>query len=155
MTERNFVESVHFKKRVRIHGQLSHDFVQEGKRRWYIYLIEDIPCEKAIIGSTTNPTARWSSHKSSCNNGPCHGTGLSKHFTLGEGCPNDLGKGKETLQFSLVDFIDVSEEQLQISGHEKGPKCRCKECSRLKELEDKWIVQMGTFYGDWGIQGMK
>ena len=116
-------------------------------------MIEDLPCLKAIIGSTTNPTKRWSAHKSSCNNGPCKNTGLSKHFTLGEGCPYDPGRNKETLNFILVDHLDVSPEELLVAGHEKGPKCRCTACSRLKDLEDQWILKKGTFYGEGGLNG--
>ena len=67
------------------------------------------------------------------------------------GCPNDPGKGKETLNFALIDFIDVSEEELRQAGHEKGAKCRCNQCARLKDLEDQWILKMGTFYGDGGL----
>ena len=45
--------------------------------------IEDMPCHKRIVGSTTNPTNRWSTHKSSCNSEKSNSTGLSKHFKLG------------------------------------------------------------------------
>ena len=64
------------------------------------------------------------------------------------GCPNDAGREKETLQYTLIDFIDVSPEDLVRAGHLKGPQCRCRECARLKDLEDKWILRLGTFYGD-------
>ena len=134
-----------------MHGHLSHDFASEGSQRWYIYMIQDIPCDKAIIGSTVNPYKRWSNHKSSCNNGPCKGTGLSKHFTLNSGCPFDPGKKKETLNFTLVDYIDFMDDDLRKAGHEGGPKCRCWACSKLKDLEDQWILKLGTFYGDWGM----
>ena len=99
------------------------------------------------MGSTSNPTARCRNHKSNCNNGPCSSSGLSKHFTFNEGCPNDLGRGKETVNFTLVDYIDVSPEDLAKAGHVGGAKCRCKECDRLKDIEDKFILRMGTFYG--------
>ena len=148
MRETSFVESKFYSQKFRIHGHLAHDISKENMLRWFVYLIDDVPCQKSIIGSTTNPTKRWSAHKSSCNNGPSHSTGLAKHFTLGEGCPNDTGKQKETLNFSLIGHIDVSSEYLVKMGHEKGPQCRCLECSRLKDLEDLWILKMGTFYGD-------
>ena len=44
--------------------------------------------------------------------------------------------------------MDVSQEDLEKAGHVKGPKCRCIECGKLKDLEDKWILKMGTFYGE-------
>ena len=116
--------------------------------RWFIYLIEDVPCKKSIVGSTTNPTSRWSNHKSTCNNGPSTSTGLSKHFTQHGGCPNDVSRKKETLRYTLLDHIDVTPEDLVEAGHLKGPQCRCKQCTRLKDLEDRWILRMGTFYGD-------
>ena len=87
----------------------------------------------------------------SSNNGPCKKSGLSKHFTFNGGCPNNLGRGKETLRFTLIDFMDVSEEDLEKDGHEKGPKCRCRQCSKLKDIEDQWILKMGTFYGEGGL----
>ena len=151
MMETNFVYSHYFKTKFRIHGHLSHDYSITGRRRWYIYLIEDLPCNKAIVGSTTDPYNRWTTHKSNCNKGPCKSTGLAKHFTLNDGCPNDPGRRKETLNFVLVDFMDVSEEELQQVRHEKGPKCRCSACSRLKDIEDQWILKMGTFYGESGL----
>ena len=104
-------------------------------------MIEEFPCEKAIIGSTSNPQSRWRNHKSCCNNGPSHSTGLSKHFTLGNGYPNDTGREKETLRFTLIDYIDVSKENLIRVGHEKGAKCRCSECNILKKLEDSRILK--------------
>ena len=64
-----------------------------------------------------------------------------------EGCPNDPGPDKMTLDFSLIDFFDTTEEQLKRSNHVQGPKCRCKECQKLKDLEDKWIMKVGSFYG--------
>ena len=39
--------------------------------------------------------------------------------------------------------MDVSQEDLEKAGHVKGPKCRCIECGKLKDLEDKWILKMG------------
>ena len=151
MVETNFVTSAFYNQKLRIHGHLAHDISEANMLRRFVYLIEDLPCKKAIVGSTTKPTSRWSSHKTSCNNGPSKSTGLSKHFTLKGGCPNDKSRQKETLKFTLIDFIDVSPQRLIEVNHEKGPKCRCEECSRLKDLEDKWILKMGTFYGDGGL----
>ena len=148
MVEKHYVESRFFNTKLRIHGHLAHDIAPENMHRWFVYMIDDIPCQKAIVGSTTKPTSRWSNHKSSCNNGPSTSTGLSKHFTMNGGCPNDTGRDKETLQYTLIDYIDVSPEDLIRADHVKGPKCRCKECSRLKDLEDQWILRMGTFYGE-------
>ena len=147
MQETNFVESNHFKQKFRIHGNLSHDTSAENKQRWFIYLLEDIPCQKQIIGSTTNPTDRWRNHKAACNSGKSKSTGMAKHF-IAEGCPNDPGRGKETLRMTLVDYMDVTKEELREAGHVKGPKCRCEQCMKLKDIEDRWILKMGTFYGE-------
>ena len=45
-----------------------------------------------------------------------------------------------SLRYTLIDFIDVSQDDLQKAGHVKGPKCRCTECNRLKDLEDSETV---------------
>ena len=80
MVEKGYVESKFYKQKFRIHGHLAHDIGVENKKRWFIYQIEDVPCQKSYIGSTTNPTARWRNHKSSCNIGPADKSGLAKHF---------------------------------------------------------------------------
>ena len=50
-----------------------------------------------------------------------------------------------------MDFYDTTENKLRLAGHEPGPQCRCSECNRLKRVEDKWILRMGTFHGDYGL----
>ena len=150
MVETSYVKSKYFNTKIRIHGHLAHDIIPLNMHRWFIYSITDEKCGRTYIGSTTDPLKRWRNHKSSCNNGPCTSSGLSKHFTFNGGCPNDPGREKETLVFTLVDYMDVSPEALVRAGHEGGAKCRCSECNRLKDLEDKFILKMGTFYGDYG-----
>mgnify|MGYP003333658506 CR=1 FL=1 len=61
---------------------------------------------------------------------------------------NDLGVHKSTLDFTLLDFFDTTEEKLRKAEHQPGPKCRCSECEKLKVIEDKWILKLGTFYDD-------
>ena len=56
-----------------------------------------------------------------------------------------------TNTFVMVVHIDVTEEQLVNAGHQGGAKCRCKECSRLKTVEDKWNCRLGSFYGSSGL----
>ena len=149
MQETSYIESFFFKKKHWIHGNLAHDRSPEGKIRWYIYTIEDIPCHKQIVGSTINPTKRWAVHKSSCNSKSSKSTGISKHFM--EGCPHDPGKQKDTLKMTLIDYWDTTAQKLLEAGHEKGAQCRCRECNSLKNVEDKWILQLGTFYGQSGL----
>ena len=84
--------------------------------------------------------------QTTCNSENSNSTGLSKHFKLG--CPNDTGRVKSTLDFTLIDFYDTTEEKLRNAGHVPGPKCRCLECEKLKIIEDKWILKLGTFYED-------
>ena len=62
------------------------------------------------------------------------------------GCPNDLGREKDTLSFYLVDHLDTTEEELQLAGHSRGPQCLCSVCQQLKQLEDNFILKSGTFY---------
>ena len=85
-------------------------------------------------------------HKSSCNLRNSNSTGLSKHFK--NGCPNDLGRDKMTLDFTLLDYYDTTWEKLALAKHEPGPKCRCDECGHLKSIEDRWLINLGTLYDD-------
>ena len=146
MMDKDHVESFHFEKSLKIHGQLAHDKIPDGFRRWFVYSIEDVPCHLQIVGSTTRPTDRWSTHKSHCNSQNSNSTGLSSHFKLG--CPNDRGRDKDTLNFTLLDYYDTTEEKLILAVHVPGPKCRCVECEKLKLKEDKWILNLGTLYKD-------
>ena len=68
-----------------------------------------------------------------------------------EGCSNDLGLDKSTLDFTLIDYFDTTEEKLLHAKHVTGPKCRCTECGKLKDLEDRWILKVGSFYGNSGL----
>ena len=145
MKEREFVQSFHHNVSSKIHGNLSHDKWPNGMIRWFVYLIEDIPCHKQIVGSTSDPAARWRNHKSTCNSRNSNSTGLSKHFKLG--CLNDTGRDKLTLEFTLLDYFDTSKQKMLLAKHEPGAKCQCQECSKLKSIEDKWILKLGTFYG--------
>ena len=63
-------------------------------------------------------------------------------------CPNDEGREKWTLEFTLVDFLDTTEEELHTAGHVSGPKCTCSVCDSLKRLEDKFILRTGSFYSN-------
>ena len=80
-----------------------------------------------------------------------------KSFTLNWKWPKTdpiiicVGKEKLTLSINLIDFYDTTEEKLVAPDHVPGPKCRCAECIHLKDLEDRWILKMGTFYGDSGL----
>ena len=42
-------------------------------------------------------------------------------------------------------------EKLSKAKHVPGPKCRCRECGNLRDLEDKWILKAGSFYGSSGL----
>ena len=106
-------------------------------------------CLKQYIGSTTDICSRWSSTKSACNKADSNRTGLYKHFQ--DGCPNGTGRSKTHIRLTLVDFYDTTEDKLTQAGHEPGPQCRCVECNRLKRVEDKRILRMGTFHGDSGL----
>ena len=117
MVEKDLIHSLHFGISSKIHGNLSHDQFSNQ---------------------------RWRTHKSTCNLKNSNSTGLSKHFK--EGCPNDTGKEKETLDVTLIDYLDTSRTRLIKANHEPGPKCRCSECDHLKSIEDSLIIKLGTFY---------
>ena len=71
---------------------------------------------------------------------------MAKHFY--NKCPNDTNDPKlKQLRMTLIDSMLTSHVKLQTAGHQPGPQCRCSECGKLKELEDKWIMRMGTYEG--------
>ena len=144
----NFVYSTHFRTKHAIRGHLVHQpRNQQFKDRWFVYMIHDEHCNKQYVGSTTDMYGRWSSHKSSCNNG-CNKTGLSNHFT--HGCPGDTGRDKMNLTVTLLDYMDVTQEEVQHAGH-GGVGCECGLCGALKNKEDDWIMRLGTFYYPGGL----
>ena len=75
-------------------------------------------------------------------------TGLYKHFR--DGCPNDTGMDKQTIRISLIDFMDTTPTKLREAGHRKG-NCSCQECDKLRKLELKWILMLGTLCGGSGL----
>ena len=151
MEETSFVYSKYFNRKFAIHGHNVHlPAGQKNKLRWFVYCCEDTACELVYIGSTVDVCKRWSSTKKACLDKDSSNTGLYKHFMTG--CPADNNDGKlQHLKWTLVDFMDTSEEKLTTAGHVGGPKCRCSECNRLKAIEDKWICRMGSFYGSSGL----
>ena len=68
-----------------------------------------------------------------------------------DGCPFDQGRDKNTLNYTLIDFFDTTQEKLTNASHIPGPRCRCKECELLKELENQWILKIGSLYGVSGL----
>ena len=46
--------------------------------------------------------------------------------------------------------MDTTAGKLIDSGHRKG-NCKCSECDKLRKLENKWILRLGTFYGERGL----
>ena len=149
MEEASFINSIYYITKFRIHGHLRHEIEPSGKLRWFIYCIEDVPCKKHIVGSTQDPLARWRNYKSTCNSETSKSTGLSSQFR--DGCPFDTGKDKMTLKINLIDYYETTKEKLDRAGHIQGPYCPCKECSNLKDLEDHWILKMGTYFGNSGL----
>ena len=139
------IESFHFGTKIKIRGHLAHDYSPPGMIRWFIYQIVDVPCHLIYVGSSTLPTSRFATHKSTCNSESSKSTGLSKHFMNG-GCPNDEGREKSTLVVTLVDHLDTTQAELREAGHVSGPKCVCLICDKLKQLEDKFIMKTGSFY---------
>ena len=55
------------------------------------------------------------------------------------------------MRVTLLEHMNVNEEDLQTASHLAGPGCRCNQCEKLKNLEDKWICRMGTFHGVYGL----
>ena len=60
-----FVYSQHFRTKHPVRGHLVHQPRDRPfKDRWFVYLIEDVYCNKQYIGSTTDMYGRWGNHKS-------------------------------------------------------------------------------------------
>ena len=99
------------------------------------------------MGSTQCVPDRFKNHKSAANLKRSKGSGLAKHF--GDGCPHDPNndRNKPFLKIKLIDSIVTTPEELVTSGHLPGVQCRCRVCDRLKGVEDKWILRLGTFFG--------
>ena len=149
MTETSTVYSYYFNRKFAIHGRNVHlPASQRNKHRWFVYLCEDTACHLLYVGSTTDVCARWASTKKACLDQNSNNTGLYKHFQ--SGCPSFNGDLAH-LRWTLLDHVDTSTEQLDSAGHVGGAKCRCTECQRLKQQEDKWICRLGTFYGANGL----
>ena len=51
----------------------------------------------------------------------------------------------------MIDFYDTTHEKLTKANHEKGAQCRCTECGILKDIEDKNMLKLGSFYGSLGL----
>ena len=84
--------------------------------------------------------ARWASTKKACLDKNSINTGLYRHFR--DGCPGDTGaRDLSHLRWTLLDHLDTNTEKLDRAGHQGGAKCRCSECTKLKNCEDKWICR--------------
>ena len=150
MEETSTVTSIYFKRKFAIHGRNVHAPASTKKpMQWFVYVIKDEACQLIYVGSSSNICHRWSSTKSAIRRQETN-TGLYKHFH--DGCPAYQQHGDfNHLTFTLVDHIDTSEEVLARVGHVGGARCRCSECQRLKDQEDKWICRLGSFYQPAGL----
>ena len=147
MIERDHVYSEFRKCNFAIHGSNIHMKATElHPFTWFAYLLECVPCHAQYVGSTSNPTARFKNHKSNAHRKNSTSSGMAKHFS--NKCPNDENDPQmRQLRITLIDYMNTSHVKLQTTGHESGPQCRCDECGKLKILEDKWIMRLGTYEG--------
>ena len=58
---------------------------------------------------------------------------------------------RASVRVTLMEHMDTTHDKLVAANHKPGPGCRCKECGKLKSLEDKWICRMGTYHGRYGL----
>ena len=143
MEETSTVTSYYFRRKFAIHGRNIHLPASTKKpMRWFVYVVHDLACELIYVGSTSNAAKRWAATKSAIKRKETN-TGLYNHHLT---CPAYQESGEFShLTWTLVDHIDTSEEKLEEVGHTGGAKCRCSECQRLKDQEDKWICRLGSF----------
>ena len=157
MVERSEVISTHFGVKHSIAGNNVHlPATQKEKFLWFIYLLECIHPEGRYqyVGSTISVTHRWANTKSkiislASNPSLQAGTGFEKHFK--EGCSQYRGQALESVRVTLLETFVTNKEKTTASNHKAGEGCRCSECEKLKELEDKWICRLGTFHGQFGL----
>ena len=151
MIETSFVTSYYFNRRFAIHLKNIHlPAGMKKKMVWFVYLVHDTSCQLLHVGSTSDVCARWSQTKKACQDSNRDNTTLYKHFQ--DGCPKHQETGNiRHLNFTLLDHIQTSEERLTDAGHQGGAGCRCGECQRLKDCEDKWIMRLGSFHAPHGL----
>ena len=82
----------------------------------------------------------------------------SRLLSLGGGSPVSTGAAHtghtgdmRHVTITLLGHMDTSQEKLDDAGHTGGVQCRCSECEKLKDLEDKWICRLGSFHAPHGI----
>ena len=73
---------------------------------------------------------------------------MSSHFATG--CPGDTGREKDNLKVTLVDYMDITKEEVAREMH-GGVGCMCSLCQKLKEKEYSWNMKLGTFYYPTGL----
>ena len=157
MFETRTVLSSHFGVRHGVAGCNIHlPPTQKQKNKWFVYLEECIHPEGIYqyIGSTDSMTHRWANTKSkiiSLAGNPAlkASTGLENHYK--SGCSQFSGSDLSQIRVTLLEHMNVKEEDLQAASHLAGPGCRCNQCQKLKDIEDKWICRMGTFHGVYGL----
>ena len=52
--------------------------------------------------------------------------------------------------WTLLDHYKTTVERIEAADH-GGTSCVCVECQKLKDIEDKWICRLGTFYPPHGL----
>ena len=156
MVETRNVLSTHFNVKHSIAGHNVHlPATQAKKHRWFVYLEECVHPEGTFqyVGSTDSMTHRWANTKSKIHSlvagrAGKAGTGLESHFK--GGC-SEYDAGLKSVRVALLEHMNVSEEGLRTASHQAGPGCQCSQCTRLKNIEDKWICRLGTFHGHFGL----
>ena len=156
MVERSEVTSTHFGVKHSIAGNNVHlPATQAKKHQWFVYLEECVHPQGTFqyVGSTDSMTHRWANTKSKIHSlvagrSAKAGTGLECHFKAG--C-QEYDEGLKSVRVTLLEHMNTTEESLRSSSHQAGPGCRCRQCNKLKDLEDKWICRLGTFHGDFGL----
>ena len=93
-------------------------------------------------------TERWANTKARCLARDSDSTGLYKHHK--EGC-SVANPALGNVWISLLEQYNTSSETLKKAKHKPGPACGCTECDKLKQLESKWILRLGSIHGQFGL----
>ena len=54
-------------------------------------------------------------------------------------------------RITLLNYLDTTEQELKIEKHIQGPGCKCRVCTKLRRLECKYIVNLGTISEKFGL----
>ena len=88
----------------------------------------------------------------------CHDPKIFKSIPKGVGhrlrltnSTNQTFRENVNVRVTFLEHYYTSKEAIKEANHKPGPGCVCSECDRLKQLEAKWILRLGSLHGHFGL----